>query len=125
MLSLTPPTDEAADARLHADAGGARRRAPWSAVAAGSAHRRVTQPDTDYAGAEAADGGQRTDHPQLLGVIHRRRHDFVARLVDVSPDGSAKQMTRGWLKATRRVSDAASTPLEAGKIYEFSVTRVA
>jgi putative CocE/NonD family hydrolase len=48
--------------------------------------------------------------------------DFVARLVDVAPDGTATQLTRGWLKATHRSSDTEPTPLDPGKAYEFIVT---
>lgn len=48
--------------------------------------------------------------------------DFVARLVDVAPDGRATQMTRGWLKATHHSSDVHPTPLMPGKVYRFTVT---
>jgi putative CocE/NonD family hydrolase len=47
--------------------------------------------------------------------------DFVARIVDVAPDGTATQMTRGWLKATHHSSHSHPTPLTPGEIYEFEI----
>ena len=47
--------------------------------------------------------------------------DFVARVVEVAADGTATQMTRGWLKATHRDSHSEPTPLEPGELYRFEV----
>jgi putative CocE/NonD family hydrolase len=59
---------------------------------------------------------------RFWGSSTARDADFVARLVDVAPDGAATQMTRGWLKATHHSSDTDPEPLEPGTTYEFRVT---
>jgi len=47
--------------------------------------------------------------------------DFVARLVDVHPDGFARNLTDGILRARYRHSLAAPELLEAGRAYEFTI----
>jgi uncharacterized protein len=47
--------------------------------------------------------------------------DFTAKLVDVSPDGTAINLTEGILRARFRDSHEFSTPLVEGKIYPFSI----
>ncbi len=47
--------------------------------------------------------------------------DFVARLVDVHPDGFAQNLTDGIIRARYRNGDAPAEPLEPGKPYEFTI----
>jgi len=46
--------------------------------------------------------------------------DFVARLIDVHPDGFARHLTDGIIRARYRNGDAAEL-LEPGKAYEFTI----
>ena len=50
--------------------------------------------------------------------------DFVAKLVDVWPDGRAFNMAEGILRARYRESLTRPKPLEAGKVYELSIDLV-
>lgn len=45
----------------------------------------------------------------------------VARVIDVAPDGSAKPVTHGYLRASRRSSHTDPTPLDPGARYELRV----
>jgi putative CocE/NonD family hydrolase len=47
--------------------------------------------------------------------------DFVAKLVDVFPDGRAFNMAEGVLRARYRESLSRPRPLEPGKVYEMSI----
>ncbi len=47
--------------------------------------------------------------------------DFTAKLVDVSPDGSAQNLTEGILRARYRDSTKESKPIVPGKIYEYRI----
>ncbi|HUN61261.1 MAG TPA: CocE/NonD family hydrolase [Candidatus Sulfotelmatobacter sp.] len=47
--------------------------------------------------------------------------DFTAKLVDVSPDGTAINLTDGILRAKYRDSQATPTPLTPGKVYALSI----
>jgi uncharacterized protein len=47
--------------------------------------------------------------------------DFTAKLVDVSPDGTAINLTEGILRARYRDSQATATPLTPGKVYALSI----
>jgi uncharacterized protein len=47
--------------------------------------------------------------------------DFTAKLVDVSPDGSAYNLTEGILRAKYRVSQETPTPLTPGKVYPLAI----
>ena len=47
--------------------------------------------------------------------------DFTAKLVDVSPDGTAINLTEGILRAKYRDSQISPTPLEPGKVYPLSI----
>jgi putative CocE/NonD family hydrolase len=47
--------------------------------------------------------------------------DFTAKLVDVSPDGSARNLTEGILRARYRDSTKEAKPIVPGKIYEYSI----
>jgi len=47
--------------------------------------------------------------------------DFVVEVTDVAPDGTSKQVGRGWLNAARASSTSKPRPLVPGKVYEFSV----
>jgi uncharacterized protein len=47
--------------------------------------------------------------------------DFTAKLVDVSPDGSAINLTEGILRAKFRDSQAKAAPLTPGQVYPLSV----
>jgi uncharacterized protein len=50
--------------------------------------------------------------------------DFVAKLVDVYPDGTSYNMAEGIVRARYRESVAASTPLTPGKVYRFEIDMV-
>jgi len=47
--------------------------------------------------------------------------DFTAKLLDVSPDGTAINLTEGILRAKYRDSQATATPLTPGKVYALSI----
>jgi len=47
--------------------------------------------------------------------------DFTAKLVDVSPDGSAINLTEGILRAKFRDSQEKATPLVPGQVYPLSI----
>ena len=47
--------------------------------------------------------------------------DFVAKLVDVHPDGTSYDMAEGIVRARYRESVAAPTPLTPGKVYRFEI----
>lgn len=47
--------------------------------------------------------------------------DFTAKLVDVSPDGFARNLTEGIVRARYRVSTKAATELQPGADYEFTI----
>jgi putative CocE/NonD family hydrolase len=47
--------------------------------------------------------------------------DFTAKLVDVSPDGFAQNLTEGIVRARYRQSTAQATLLTPGKAYEFAI----
>ena len=47
--------------------------------------------------------------------------DFVVEITDVAPDGTSRQMGRGWLNAPRAFSRSNPQPLVPGAIYKFSV----
>jgi putative CocE/NonD family hydrolase len=47
--------------------------------------------------------------------------DFTAKLVDVSPDGFARNLTEGILRARYRESTREAKPIEPEKIYEYSI----
>jgi putative CocE/NonD family hydrolase len=50
--------------------------------------------------------------------------DFVAKLVDVYPDGTSYNMAEGVLRARYRDSLAAPTPLTPAKVYRFEIDLV-
>jgi putative CocE/NonD family hydrolase len=50
--------------------------------------------------------------------------DFVAKLVDVRPDGTSYNMAEGIVRARYRDSVAAPTPLTPGKVYRFEIDMV-
>ena len=47
--------------------------------------------------------------------------DFVVEITDVAPDGTSKQVGRGWLNAARASSRSNPQPLAPGRAYNFSV----
>ena len=47
--------------------------------------------------------------------------DFVVEITDVAPDGTSRQVGRGWLNAQRAFSRSNPTPLISDVIYKFSV----
>lgn len=51
--------------------------------------------------------------------------DFTAKLVDVSPDGFARNVTEGILRASFRNSNTTPTPLVPGKIYKLTIDMAA
>ncbi len=50
--------------------------------------------------------------------------DFVAKLVDVHPDGTSYNMAEGIVRARYRESVAAPAPLTPGKVYRFEIDMV-
>lgn len=50
--------------------------------------------------------------------------DFVAKLIDVFPDGRAINVAEGIVRARYRESLSAPKPLEAGKVYQFTIDLV-
>jgi len=50
--------------------------------------------------------------------------DFVAKLVDVYPDGRAINVAEGILRARYRESLSAPRPLEPGKVYEMTIDMI-
>ncbi len=47
--------------------------------------------------------------------------DFTAKLVDVGPDGFAKNLTEGILRARYRESTSAASPIVPGQVYEYKI----
>jgi len=47
--------------------------------------------------------------------------DFTAKVVDVGPDGFAKNLTEGILRARYRESTAEGKPIVPGKVYEYKI----
>jgi uncharacterized protein len=47
--------------------------------------------------------------------------DFTGKLVDVGPDGFARNLTEGILRARYRESTSAAKPLVPGKIYKYEI----
>ena len=50
--------------------------------------------------------------------------DFVAKLVDVYPDGASYNMAEGIVRARYRESLSKSSPLEPGRVYRFEIDLV-
>lgn len=50
--------------------------------------------------------------------------DFVAKLVDVHPDGTSYNMAEGIVRSRYRESVAAPTPLTPGQVYRFEIDMV-
>ena len=50
--------------------------------------------------------------------------DFVARLVDVYPDGTTYNMAEGMLRARYRESLSRPSPLQPGQVYRFEIDLV-
>ncbi|SRR5579884_615699 len=48
--------------------------------------------------------------------------DWTAKLVDVHPDGTAVNLNNGIQRASFRESSSAPTPIEPGKVYQYTVT---
>lgn len=57
---------------------------------------------------------------KLWGCSDARDTDFVARLIDVHPDGFARNLTDGIIRARYRNGDTPEL-LEPGKAYEFTI----
>ncbi|MGA9671525.1 MAG: CocE/NonD family hydrolase [Terracidiphilus sp.] len=47
--------------------------------------------------------------------------DFTGKLVDVTPDGTAINLTEGILRARYRESTSVATPIVPGKVYEYKI----
>jgi putative CocE/NonD family hydrolase len=47
--------------------------------------------------------------------------DWVARLVDVHPDGFAQNLQEGILRASHRISSLAPSRIRPGEVYEYSI----
>lgn len=60
----------------------------------------------------------------LHAASDARDTDFVAKLIDVYPDGRALNMAEGIVRARYREGAHASKLLEPGKVYEFTVDMV-
>ena len=51
--------------------------------------------------------------------------DFTAKLVDVRPDGYAKNLTDGIVRARYRVPKTPADPIEPGQVYEYTIDLLA
>ena len=51
--------------------------------------------------------------------------DFTAKLLDVAPDGYARNLTDGIIRARYRASKSAPSPIEPGRVYEYTIDLVA
>jgi putative CocE/NonD family hydrolase len=68
-------------------------------------------------------------HATIFAATDARDTDFVARLVDVHPDGRAIVVTDGIVRASARESYPAPgvirpvkpTPIEPGRVYEYAI----
>jgi len=47
--------------------------------------------------------------------------DFTAKLVDVAPDGYARNLTDGIIRARYRAGTRVATPIEPGRVYEYAI----
>ena len=47
--------------------------------------------------------------------------DFTAKLVDVEPSGYARNLTDGIIRARYRASRSHATPIEPGRVYEYTI----
>jgi hypothetical protein len=47
--------------------------------------------------------------------------DFTAKLVDVGPDGFARNVTEGIIRARYRASTAQPSPIERDRAYEYTI----
>ena len=47
--------------------------------------------------------------------------DFTAKLVDVHPDGFARNLQDGIIRARYRGSRASPAPVEPGRVYEYTI----
>jgi len=47
--------------------------------------------------------------------------DWTAKLIDVSPDGYARNVQEGIVRASHRIAGAVPTPIEPGKTYEYTI----
>jgi uncharacterized protein len=47
--------------------------------------------------------------------------DWTAKLGDVHPDGTAVNLNSGILRASFRESSAVPTPIEPGKVYQYTI----
>jgi putative CocE/NonD family hydrolase len=47
--------------------------------------------------------------------------DFTAKLVDVQPDGYARNLVDGIIRARYRASSTSPAPIEPGRVYEYTI----
>jgi putative CocE/NonD family hydrolase len=57
----------------------------------------------------------------LYAISSAADTDFTAKLVDVGPDGFARNLTEGILRARYRQSTSAADPILPGKVYEYKI----
>ncbi len=101
--------------------------APLSDCAPASTIRREIEERKDvlvYTGEPLAEptGNHRADFDEAVSRRHRRRDtDFMAKLVDVRPDGYAHNLAEGVVRARFRESRPKPTPITPGKVYEYAI----
>jgi len=60
-------------------------------------------------------------HVELFANSSTRDTDFTAKLVDVSPDGSADNVTEGIIRGRYRNSQQTPDPIKPGETYRFTI----
>jgi hypothetical protein len=58
---------------------------------------------------------------KLFAASSARDTDFTAKLVDVSPDGYARNLADGIIRARYRTTTKSETPIEPGQIYAYDI----
>ncbi|MFO0996727.1 MAG: CocE/NonD family hydrolase [Alphaproteobacteria bacterium] len=58
---------------------------------------------------------------KLWAASSARDTDFTAKLVDVAPDGYARNLTDGIIRARYRTTTKTGTLIEPGKVYEYEI----
>ncbi|MFF5262923.1 CocE/NonD family hydrolase [Actinomadura viridis] len=58
---------------------------------------------------------------ELYASSSARDTDWTAKLVDVAPDGTARNLNNGILRASFRESSTRPTPIRPGKVYKYTI----
>jgi putative CocE/NonD family hydrolase len=136
-LSSSPPTDEAPDVYVYDPAdpaptvgGSTSLPAPLFGNSSGPHdQRRVEQrPDVLTYTSAPLEGPLETTGPlevQLFAATDAPDTDFVAKLMDVSPDGESRILAEGILRARFREGFDRPRPVEPGAVHVYRIDLVA